>query len=162
MSNRRNRQSKLSKRIKPLSPAQSFDNLREVKLSRLELDYLSTKRMGRLATVNKSGMPHVVPVLFSVGNHDRLLISGSDFEKSYKFKNVQENSNVAFVIDSVKLTPWTPMGIELRGRARVTVMGDGQKAIEIIPTKKVSWGLSEETVATSSTISTVSSAPTNS
>jgi pyridoxamine 5'-phosphate oxidase family protein len=125
---------------------ENLDVKKEVKLSRLELDYLSSKRIGRLATVNKSGMPHVVPVIFSVGSHDRIVISGYGFEKSYKCKNILENPNVAFVVDSVKLTPWTPMGIELRGKAVVTTMGNAQKGIQIIPTKKATWGLTEETV----------------
>jgi pyridoxamine 5'-phosphate oxidase family protein len=126
---------------------ENFDPKKEVKLSRLELNYLSSKRIGRLATVSRSGKPHVVPVIFSVESHDRVVISGYGFEKSYKFKNVLENPHVAFVVDSVRLSPWTPMGIELRGKAVITTMGNAQKGIQIIPTKKVSWGLSEETVS---------------
>lgn len=126
---------------------ETLEEKKEVKLSRLELNYLSNKKMGRLATVNKSGMPHVVPVIFSVESHDRVVISGYGFEKSYKFKNILANPQVAFVVDSVKLSPWTPMGIELRGRAVVITMGNAQKGIQIIPTKKVTWGLSEETVS---------------
>jgi pyridoxamine 5'-phosphate oxidase family protein len=120
---------------------------KEITLTRLEKSYLLTKRLGRIATVSKSGKPHVVPVIFSLGNRDRVVISGAGFEKSFKYKNMMENPNVAFVVDSVKLSPWTPMGLELRGEARITVMGNAQKGIEIIATKKVSWGLSEETVA---------------
>lgn len=119
----------------------------EIKLTRLELEYLQNKRLGRLATVSKSGRPHVVPVIYSIGNHDRVVISGAGFEKSFKFENMKENPNVAFVVDSVKLSPWTPMGIELRGKAHITTMGNAQKGVEIIATKKVSWGLTEETVA---------------
>jgi PPOX class F420-dependent enzyme/OxyR family protein len=119
----------------------------EIKLTRLELTYLLSKRLGRLATVSKSRRPHVVPVIFSVGNHDRIVISGAGFEKSLKYKNMKENPNVAFVVDSVRLSPWTPMGIELRGRAHFITMGNAQKGIEIIATKKATWGLSEETVA---------------
>ncbi len=118
----------------------------EVKFTRLEKDYLLSKRLGRLATVNKSGRPHVVPIIFSLGNHDRVVISGAGFEKSLKFKDILENPNVAFVVDSVRLLPWTPMGLELRGTAHVITMGNAQKGIEIIATKKVSWGLTEETV----------------
>jgi pyridoxamine 5'-phosphate oxidase family protein len=118
----------------------------EVNLTRLELKYLLNKRLGRLATVSKSGKPHVVPVIFSVGNHDRIIISGAGFDKSLKFKNMKENPNVAFVVDSVRLSPWTPMGIELRGKARIIVMGNAQKGIEILATKKATWGLTEETV----------------
>ena len=129
----------------------------EVKLSRLERNYLLSKRLGRLATVNKLGRPHVVPVIFSLGNHDRILISGAGFEKSFKFKNMKENPNVAFVVDSVKLLPWTPMGVELRGKARITIMGNAQKGVEIIATKKASWGLSEETVTPTKTTTTESS-----
>ena len=121
---------------------------KEIKFSRLEHDYLSTKKIGRLATVNKYGRPHVVPVIFSLGNRDRIVISGAGFEKSYKFKNIKENPRVAFVADSVKLSPWTPMGIEVRGVALETVLGNGQKGIEIIALKKVSWGMTDETVST--------------
>jgi pyridoxamine 5'-phosphate oxidase family protein len=133
----------------------------EIKLTRLELQYLLSKRIGRLATVNKSGTPHVVPVIFSVGEHDRIVISGAGFEKSLKFKNMKENPNVAFVVDSVRLSPWTPMGIELRGIARVITMGNAQTGIEIIATKKATWGLTEETVMPPQTTTTTQSQTTN-
>jgi pyridoxamine 5'-phosphate oxidase family protein len=130
---------------------ETSDEIKEIQLTRLELTYLENKRLGRLATATKSGRPHVVPVIYSIGNHDRVVISGAGFEKSYKFKNMKDNPRVAFVVDSVKLSPWTPMGIELRGLARITVMGNAQKGVEIIATKKVSWGLTEETVVPQAT-----------
>jgi pyridoxamine 5'-phosphate oxidase family protein len=119
----------------------------EIKLTRLEREYLLNKKIGRLATVSKAGEPHVVPVIFSLGDHDRIVISGAGFEKSLKFKNIKENPNVAFVVDSVRLSPWTPMGIELRGKAQTITMGNAQTGIEIIATKKAFWGLTEETVS---------------
>lgn len=119
---------------------------KEVKLTRLERDYLSSRAIGRLATVNRLGVPHIVPVIYSIGNRDLITISGAGFEKSYKFKNIQENPKVAFVVDSIRMSPWTPLGVEMRGEAKIVTMGNGQKGIEIIPTKIVSWGLSEETV----------------
>jgi pyridoxamine 5'-phosphate oxidase family protein len=120
------------------------DSAAEVKLTRSELNYLTSKRIGRLATVNRNGVPHVVPVMFSIGNQDRVVITGEGFEKSYKFKNAKENPRIAFVVDSVKLSPWSPMGIELRGIANVVTLGNGKKGIELIPIKKASWGLDEE------------------
>ncbi|MHB1907659.1 MAG: PPOX class F420-dependent oxidoreductase [Nitrososphaerales archaeon] len=111
-----------------------------------ELNYLSSKKIGRLATISKTGQPHVVPVMYSLQGNERIVVSGTGFDKSYKFKNVQSNPKIAFVVDSVKLSPWTPMGIELRGEAKIIDVGNGLIGIEIIPFKKASWGIDEDGV----------------
>lgn len=107
------------------------------------MNYLSSKKIGRLATITRTGQPHVVPVMYYLQGNERIVITGTGLDKSYKFKNVQSNPKVAFVVDSVKISPWTPMGVELRGEAKIIEMGNGSVGIEIIPFKKASWGIDE-------------------
>jgi Pyridoxamine 5'-phosphate oxidase len=67
-----------------------------------EIAYLQSQRLGRLATVGADGQPHVVPVSFrynpDLGTID---IGGHDFAKRKKFRDVQQNPRVAFVIDDL-------------------------------------------------------------
>lgn len=64
--------------------------------------YLSEQRRGVLATIAPSGIPQAKPVGFrytaDLGTID---ISGSELERSAKFRNVSENPQVAFTVDDV-------------------------------------------------------------
>lgn len=116
--------------------------------SAAELDYLlSERRLGRLATIDASGMPHVVPVGWrynpELGTID---VSGHNFAATKKFRNVQENPKAALVVDDV-LPPWQPRSVVVRGRAQSlevpTNDGEGnvEAIIRITPEDIVSWGL---------------------
>jgi pyridoxamine 5'-phosphate oxidase family protein len=57
--------------------------------SHAEIDYLGSQRLGRLATVGKDGVPHVVPVAFRYNpDADTIDIGGHDFAKRKKFRDV--------------------------------------------------------------------------
>ena len=74
-----------------------------------ELAYLlGEQRLGRLATADATGAPHVVPVGWSynqaLGTID---ISGRNFAATRKYRNVVANPQAAFVVDDV-LPPFRP------------------------------------------------------
>jgi pyridoxamine 5'-phosphate oxidase family protein len=114
-----------------------------------EIEYMHSQRLGRLATVNAAGEPHVVPVSFRYNAElDVVDIGGHGLSRSKKFRDIVHNSNVAFVIDDV-LPPWQPRLIEIRGRAEQVSEG-GEKfgpgfspeMIRIFPRRIISFGLS--------------------
>ena len=84
-----------------------------------ELAYLQSQRLGRLATVGANGQPHVVPVGFRYNpDQDTIDIGGHDFAKRKKYRDVQQNPRVAFVVDDLaSVNPWRARGIEVRGEA---------------------------------------------
>jgi pyridoxamine 5'-phosphate oxidase family protein len=115
-----------------------------------EITYLQSQRLGRIATVGPDGQPHVVPVAFRFNPElDTLDISGHDFAKRKKFRDVRRNPRVAFVVDDiVSVTPWRVRGIEIRGEAEILETG-GQSVnpyfdaemFRIRPRRVNSWGL---------------------
>jgi pyridoxamine 5'-phosphate oxidase family protein len=112
-----------------------------------ELTYLGNGRLGRLATVDAAGMPHVVPLGWRYNPElDTIDIGGRDFARSRKFHNVQGNANAALVIDDV-LPPWRPRCVLIRGRAEALAGEtgpDGRPAepmIRLHPAEVISWGM---------------------
>jgi PPOX class F420-dependent enzyme/OxyR family protein len=116
--------------------------------SAAELNYLlGERRLGRLATADPTGQPHVVPVGWrynpELGTID---VSGRNFAATKKFRNVKTNPQAAFVVDDV-LPPWRPRSVMVQGRAQALEVpehsgaGGGGGMIRIIPDKIVAWGL---------------------
>ena len=114
-----------------------------------EIEYMQSQRLGRLATVNAAGEPHVVPVSLRYNAElDVVDIGGHGMSNSKKFRDILRNPSVAFVIDDV-LPPWQPRFIEIRGRAEQVFEG-GEKfgpgfapeMIRIFPGRIISFGLS--------------------
>ena len=93
-----------------------------------EITYLQSQRLGRLATVGPDGQPHVVPVGFRYNPElDTIDIGGHDFAKRKKYRDVQRNPRVAFVVDDLaSVSPWRPRMIEIRGVAEVLGSGGEQ------------------------------------
>jgi pyridoxamine 5'-phosphate oxidase family protein len=105
-----------------------------------ELQYLRGGRLlGRLATVGSDGMPHIAPVGWRLNaGADAILITGTDFAATKKYRDVKRTGQAAIVIDDV-LAPWQPRGVEVRGQAQAI---DGPEAMILIrPTRIISWGL---------------------
>ena len=113
-----------------------------------EIQYLEEQRLGRLATVDAEGRPHVVPVAFRYNaQHDAVDIGGRNFARSKKFRDARETGRAAFVVDDV-LPPWRTRGIEVRGRAEVrseggsdVMEGFSEEMIRIFPRRIVGWGI---------------------
>jgi pyridoxamine 5'-phosphate oxidase family protein len=113
-----------------------------------ELEYINEQRLGRLATVDAEGRPHVVPVGFRYNaEHDTVDIGGHNLADSKKFRDAGETGKVAFVVDDV-LPPWRPRGVEVRGRAEIfpeggteIMEGFSDEVVRIFPRRIVGWGL---------------------
>jgi len=117
--------------------------------SKNELDYLSDRRLGRLATIDADGLPHVVPLGWTYNPAlDTIDVGGRDLARTKKFRNVRANPKVALAIDDV-LPPWRPRCVMVRGEAEAleeATSADGEQLgsiIRIHPTQVISWGLDE-------------------
>ena len=115
-----------------------------------ELDYLASKRLGRLSTIGTDGFPHVVPLGWSYNPAlDTIDIGGRDLARTKKFRNVKANPKVALVIDDV-LPPWRPRGVMVRGEAEAleeAASADSMPLGEVIrihPRQVISWGLDDK------------------
>lgn len=93
-----------------------------------EIAYLQSQRLGRIATAGPDGHPHVVPVGFRYNPEtDTIDIGGHDFANRKKYRDVQHNPWVAFVVDDLASTnPWRPRMLEIRGTAEVLGSGGEQ------------------------------------
>jgi pyridoxamine 5'-phosphate oxidase family protein len=114
--------------------------------SEKQLNYLASQRLGRLATIDADGLPHVVPLGWSYNPAlDTVDVGGRDFARTKKFPNPK----VALVIDDV-LPPWRPRCVMVRGEAEAleeAASADGEPLgpiIRIHPSQVISWGLDDE------------------
>ena len=112
-----------------------------------ELTYLARGKLGRLATIDGAGMPHVVPLGWHYNPElDTIDIGGRYLARTRKFRNAQHNPNVALVVDDV-LPPWRPRCVLVRGRAEPLAEAtgpDGEPAgsiIRLYPAEVISWGM---------------------
>src|SRR5260221_10583616 len=92
-----------------------------------ERAFLDGSRVGRLATADRDGVPHVVPVCFAV-DAATLYIAIDEKPKRpgaalKRLRNIAENPAVAVVVDRYD-EDWTRLGwVMLRGRAEILVDG---------------------------------------
>lgn len=120
-----------------------------LELSPAERDYLSSQRLGRLATVDGAGQPQNNPVGFFVDDDLGVVdIGGRAMGRTKKFRNVQGNPRVSLVVDDLaSVRPWHVRGVEIRGRAEALTdwqaphAGYSREAIRIHPERVISWGL---------------------
>ena len=115
-----------------------------------EIAYLTSQRLGRLATVGADGGPHSVPVGFHYNTAlDAIEIGGHALGRSRKFHDIAADPRVAFIVDDLaSIDPWTPRGIEVRGRAEalgyggeVLGPGFGAELIRVYPRRIIAWGI---------------------
>jgi pyridoxamine 5'-phosphate oxidase family protein len=118
-----------------------------------EIAYMQSQRLGRLATVNKKGDLHVVPVGFRYNpDHDTIDIGGHNIVPTKKYREALRHGRVAFVVDDV-LPPWKPRFIEVRGTAQAEPSGGKEinphfapDILRITPTYIVSMGVNDDVV----------------
>jgi pyridoxamine 5'-phosphate oxidase family protein len=117
----------------------------------VEIAYLKSQMLGRLATVGPDGQPHVVPVAFRYNpEQDTIDIGGHNgFSQRKKFRDVQKQPRVAFVVDDLaSINPWRARGIEIRGKAEILETGGNTirpgfdpEMFRIRPQRVISWGI---------------------
>ena len=113
--------------------------------SAAELEYLSERRLGRLATVDLAGRPHVVPIgMWQVNSElGTLDVTGHGFAETRKFQHVAAKGTAAFVVDDMAPSgAWHPRAVMVSGPADAVPGEEGQEAlIRITPERIISWGL---------------------
>ncbi|HVC53027.1 MAG TPA: TIGR03668 family PPOX class F420-dependent oxidoreductase [Stellaceae bacterium] len=98
------------------------------KLTGAQRRFLDHHRVGRLATADRAGAPHVVPVCYALGD-DTLYIAIDQKPKRRdvplkRERNIAENPNAAFVVDRYD-EDWTRLGwVMLRGAVELLAAGD--------------------------------------
>ena len=116
-----------------------------------EMEYLQQQRLGRLATVDTSGNPHVVPVGFRYNAEtDTIDIGGHRLAQTKKWHDVGRHPRVAFVVDDV-LPPWQPRSIIIQAEAELLDSGGEEfrlgfdsQIIRLHPAKLIAWGIDAE------------------
>ena len=97
-------------------------------LSGAQAAFLSAQRVGRLATADAGGRPHVVPVCFAVEAASLYVTIDEKPKRAAtrplkRLRNMIENPSVAFVADRYD-EDWRRLGwVMLRGRAEI--LNDG-------------------------------------
>src|SRR5919204_2277699 len=123
-----------------------------------ERAYLIGQSLGRLATVAPDGTVQVRPVGFRLNDDDTIDIGGPKMSASQKYRNVEANPVVAFVVDD--MTPDEPgavkpgwgRGVEIRGRAETLTVDEpplapgffSNEVIRIHPERVNSWHIDPE------------------
>ena len=124
----------------------------------VQIAYLTSQRLGRLATVGPDGMPHVVPTGYrynlELGTID---VGGDNFASRKKYRDALRHPKIAFVVDDIaSVSPWRVRGIEIRGQVQVletggTELGPGfaPQMFRITPQRIIGWGLEGPAARTS-------------
>lgn len=116
-----------------------------------ELEYLAGQPLGRIATAQPDGTLQVSPVSFHHNpEFDSIDIAGHRMVESRKFKNIADNSRVAFVVDDLgSQAPWRPRCVEIRGRGEAIADSPRGPIIRIIPQRIISFGIEEDVTSVS-------------
>ena len=116
-----------------------------------ELEYINQQPLGRLATIDSDGNPHVVPVGFQHNPEtDTIDIGGHNFAQTRKWRDAGGHPRVAFVVDDV-LPPWQPRSIEILADAELLESGGEEfgrgldpQILRLRPVKIIAWGIDEK------------------
>ncbi|OEU96341.1 PPOX class F420-dependent oxidoreductase [Streptomyces oceani] len=124
-----------------------------------ERRYLAGQLLGRLATVGRAGAPQVRPLGFRVNDDGTIDLGGPWVARTQRYRNVQENPRVSFVVDDMTpaegpeaIKPGMGRGVEIRGRAEPLRVDDppghpsmaGNDIIRVHPTRVLSWHIDPE------------------
>jgi pyridoxamine 5'-phosphate oxidase family protein len=95
----------------------------------IELEFLRSQRIARVATVGPTGWPHVVPVVYAVTDDGAL-----EFDvDGVKLRNLQAEPRAAMVVDAMG----PKRGVSMQGRAELIA----PERARVTPEHKFSWGL---------------------
>jgi pyridoxamine 5'-phosphate oxidase family protein len=105
-----------------------------------ELAYLTSQRLGRMATAQPNGTLQVNPIGYRYNPEtDTIDVGGFGMTTSQKFRNVNDNGRVAIVVDDVpSQDPVQVRFLEIRGVAETV-----GEIIRIHPRKIISFGVEE-------------------
>ena len=94
-----------------------------------ERQFIDSNRVGRLATADRNGEPHAIPICFVVID-DSLYVTidrkpkDADVNQLKRLRNIAENQAAAVIVDRYD-DDWTVLGwVMLRGRAEIIGTGD--------------------------------------
>ena len=109
-----------------------------------EIAYLTSQRLGRLATAQPDGTLQVSPVGFSYNPATSTIdINGYNLAASRKFRNIADNGRATFVVDDlVSVQPWRVRCLEIRGLAEALTT-EGGPLIRLHPRRIISFGIDE-------------------
>jgi pyridoxamine 5'-phosphate oxidase family protein len=117
-------------------------------LTAAEAEYLNSQRLGRIATIGPDGAPQARPVGFMYNSElSTIDIGGRNMVASRKYRNLLADPRTSFIVDDLaSISPWTPRGIEIRGRAELlpdAILRPGfpPGLIRIHTDRVFSWGL---------------------
>lgn len=98
-------------------------------ISDIERQYLETARIGRLATTDSEGRPHVVPICFTFADGNIVTSidekpKGVDTKDLRRVRDIRANPRVALVVDHYT-EDWTALGwIQVRGTATLVAANE--------------------------------------
>lgn len=119
----------------------------------IELAYLVTQPLGRVATIGPDGSPQVNPVAFVVDTTaHRIEFSGPFIRRTRKYRNLLADPRISFVVDDMADEPVGPggqtgRGLEIRGNAELLELdepireGFAHDLIRIHPRRVIAWNL---------------------
>jgi len=99
--------------------------------------FLASRRVGRLATADARGHPHVVPVCFAIENASLYVTIDEKPKRASarplkRMRNMMENPSVAFVADRYD-EDWRRLGwVMLRGRAEILAGGPEHDRAQVL------------------------------
>lgn len=122
-----------------------------------ELEYLTSQRLARLATVQPNGSVQNNPIVYWYNAElETIEVGGRALATTQKFKNVAGHPLVSIVVDDVvSRRPWRVRGIEIRGAAETLFDQEippdlpflSPELIRIHPARIFTWGIDEEHLA---------------
>jgi pyridoxamine 5'-phosphate oxidase family protein len=115
-----------------------------------ELEFLRGHTLGRLATADATGQPHSIPLTYVYNAaEDCIDLGGIDFAGGKKWRDMQANPKVAFLVDVAGADGAS--AVEVRGTAELHDTGGSainprfpnfvEEFARIRPAHIVSWGL---------------------
>ena len=100
-----------------------------MELTAAEVAFLRSQRIGRLATVSARGWPHVMPVMYLLGEDGSLEFDAD----GVKLRNIENSGRAAITVDAIG----PKRGIALQGSCAVV----GPERARLTPNHRFSWGL---------------------
>lgn len=102
--------------------------------SPIEREFLEAQRVGRLATVDADGMPHVVPVCYALVDGALYVVLDEKPKRVAaralkRVRNILANPRAALVVDHYEDADWSRLGwVMARGQATIIETGEEHAA----------------------------------